>query len=94
MRTMGKSINRELTKNILRDRTCETCQRGNSYSARAGRNSTFCEINTNKPEFDVCSQWKMKWSDRNTKNWRHKLKIAEKRKAKREAKTKAENPVV
>jgi hypothetical protein len=74
-------INRELTKNILRNRTCKTCER--LTGQWRGHNKNWCVLTDSKPELDVCSQWKMKWHDKHAKNQRHKQKIVKKRKAKR-----------
>jgi len=88
-----RMINNELTKNLLRGRKCKTCQRRqNSTTFHNHRNiHLFCELENSKPEFGVCSQWKMEWFDKHAKERKHIQKVAEKRKAKREAKTKEKN---
>lgn len=75
--------NRELTKNVLRSRTCETCGR---HSSRFYSQSQHCELSTKMPEHGVCSQWKMDQHTKFRKQWDHKIKVAKKRKEKREAK--------
>jgi len=81
---MIQTINRELTKSILRNRTCRTCER---LTGRwKGHSRNWCVFSDSEPEFDVCSQWKMKWHDRHAKSQKHKQKVAERRKAKRASK--------
>jgi len=48
-------MNKEITKNILRNRTCSTCSR--LYE------KAWCPLSDSEPEFGVCSQWEMKRSD-------------------------------
>ena len=79
-RGVDSKPNRELTKNILRGRTCSTCHRLNN------RRVPHCEICAVRPKENVCSQWKMNNNARFRKQWEHKITVAKKRKSKKEAK--------
>lgn len=78
--------NRELTKNVLRGRSCETCERVRANHWNNRDNTRHCALSTKRPEAGVCSQWKMNRNDRFKKQWDHKTNVAKKRKEKREAK--------
>jgi hypothetical protein len=77
IRNTGNNKNRELTKNILRGRSCDSCDR------RRRSPIAWCDVSSSKPIHDVCSQWKMGWRERVEKERKHKINVKQKRKAKK-----------
>jgi len=86
--------NRELIKNLLKNRNCMFCARNGIWSwlniaqniSKKNNGKKFCEMMNFKPRIGVCSQWKMLYRERRVKDKLHAQEKKEKRKAHRKAK--------